>query len=192
MSSRWLYGSASEERLDSVLDFQWTTDDLITETGKDYISIRWTGYLLPAFSEVYTVQVTVNDGARVWVDDVLLIDQYDNEVPDGQSASVFSGNDRHPLTHTLDPPHTHTQTPYPPTLSHTHAAPPPPHTHTLHLNPIHTFTYSISYSCWITPISFTHPHTASPPSDLTRIHHPSPPSPHRHPSGGQPTRLHQD
>ena len=93
-----------------MLDFQWTTDDLITETGKDYISIRWTGYLLPAFSEVYTVQVTVNDGARVWVDDVLLIDQYDNEVPDGQSASVFSGNDRHPLTHTLDPPHTHTQT----------------------------------------------------------------------------------
>ena len=90
-NNRWLYGSASEERLDSVLDFQWSTDDLITETGKDYISIRWTGYLLPAFSEVYTIQVTVNDGARVWVDDVLLIDQYDNDVPDGQSASVFTG-----------------------------------------------------------------------------------------------------
>ena len=85
----------------------------MTSTGKDYISIRWTGYLLPAFSEVYTIQVTVNDGARVWVDEVLLIDQYDNDVPDGQSASVFTGGyiHTHFTTYTHpphSPPHTHT------------------------------------------------------------------------------------
>ena len=34
--------------------------------------------------------MTVNDGARLWIDDVLIIDQYDNEVPDDQSAAVFS------------------------------------------------------------------------------------------------------
>ena len=35
-NNRWLYGTASETRLDSVLDFQWSTDDLITETGQHY------------------------------------------------------------------------------------------------------------------------------------------------------------
>ena len=46
---------------------------------------------------MYTVQVTVNDGARVWVDGVLLIDQYDNEVGDGQAAAVFSAPTPTPL-----------------------------------------------------------------------------------------------
>ena len=94
-------------------------------TGKDYISIRWTGYLLPAFSEVYTIQVTVNDGARVWVDEVLLIDQYDNDVPDGQSASVFTGA----YNHTHFTTYTHTS------LTSTHTS----HTH----NPLSSLTLTL-------------------------------------------------
>jgi hypothetical protein len=63
---------------------------LLTATGKDYISIRWTGYLLPAFSEVFLLAITVNDGARLYIDDVLIIDEYENEVADGVSSSVFT------------------------------------------------------------------------------------------------------
>jgi len=70
---------------------------LIVQTGKDYISVRWTGYLLPAFSETFTIQVTVNDGARVWVDGALIIDQYENEVVDGAPAAVFAAPTARPL-----------------------------------------------------------------------------------------------
>lgn len=62
---------------------------LLSATGKDYISIRWTGYLLPAFSEVFLLAITVNDGARLYIDDILIIDEYENEVADGVSSSVF-------------------------------------------------------------------------------------------------------
>ena len=58
-------------RVDSSVDFDWP--GYITETGKDFISVRWSGYLRPAFSEEYTFHVQVNDGARLWVDGVQLL-----------------------------------------------------------------------------------------------------------------------
>ena len=89
-NNRWLYGTPSSTRVDPVLDFQWGSDDMLTATGKDYISIRWTGYLLPAFSQVFLFSITVNDGARLWIDDELLIDEYENEISEGESPAVFT------------------------------------------------------------------------------------------------------
>jgi hypothetical protein len=50
-NNKHLYGEPAMSRVDSALDFQWAMDDSITDTGKDHISVRWTGLLLPAFSE---------------------------------------------------------------------------------------------------------------------------------------------
>lgn len=91
-NNRWMYGVSSMTRVDPVLNFMWSADDMLTATGKDYISIRWTGYLLPSFSEVFLMSITVNDGARLYIDDVLIIDEYENEVMDGESASVFTAS----------------------------------------------------------------------------------------------------
>ena len=57
-NNRWLYGEAVYTRVDSLLDFSWTADDTLTPTGKDYISVRWEGFVLPPFSEQYTFTVT--------------------------------------------------------------------------------------------------------------------------------------
>jgi hypothetical protein len=89
-NNRWLYGVASSTRVDPLLNFVWSADDMLTATGRDYISIRWTGYLLPAFSQVFLLSITVNDGARLWIDDIMIIDEYENEVGDGESSSVFT------------------------------------------------------------------------------------------------------
>jgi len=43
-------------------------------TGSDInYSARWTGELLADFSEDYTFEITVDDGARVWLDDILIV-----------------------------------------------------------------------------------------------------------------------
>ena len=42
--------------------------------SSDYVSARWTGYLLPEYSEEYTIHLEVDDGARLWIDEDLLVD----------------------------------------------------------------------------------------------------------------------
>jgi hypothetical protein len=63
--------------VDPVIDFAW--DSLITSTGQDYVSIRWTGFVQPAFNDVYNFTVLANDGVKLWVDGLVVIDQFDAE-----------------------------------------------------------------------------------------------------------------
>ena len=80
-NNRWLYGATSAmERIDPTIDFQW--DTFITPTGVDYISVRWRGYIQPAYSETYTFALHVNDGAKLWIDGEVLIDGFNNTVAD--------------------------------------------------------------------------------------------------------------
>lgn len=39
--------------------------------------LRWTGFVQPAFSEKYDFTVEANDGARLWVGDNLMFDNFD-------------------------------------------------------------------------------------------------------------------
>jgi hypothetical protein len=96
-NNRWLHGDAIEERVDSMLNFYWSEEDTITETGKDYISIRWVGYILPSFTETFTFYGEVNDGLRLWVNGELLIDAFD--AFDGASGlfRTVSGTTSKPL-----------------------------------------------------------------------------------------------
>ncbi|KAJ0394096.1 hypothetical protein P43SY_010109 [Pythium insidiosum] len=89
-SNRWLYGSPDVERVDTRLDFEWPS--LITPSSQDYVSARWTGYVKPAFSEDYVFYVRVNDGARLWIQDTLVLDAFENEVPTGIKTMEFASN----------------------------------------------------------------------------------------------------
>lgn len=46
------------------------------EVQADQFSARWTGKLIPAFSEEYAFYTRSDDGVRLWVDGKLLIDQW--------------------------------------------------------------------------------------------------------------------
>jgi len=97
-NNRWMFGNPTMTRIDPVIDFWWSSDDSITETGKDYITVRWTGYVLPAFSEVYNFIITVNDGARLWINDELLMDYYENDLGNLDDATVFVASTNTSLT----------------------------------------------------------------------------------------------
>ena len=52
-----------------------------TGVGADQFSVRWTGQVKPLYSEFYTFQTFSDDGVRLWVDGVLLIDQWNDHSP---------------------------------------------------------------------------------------------------------------
>jgi hypothetical protein len=83
---------------------QGLTARALVERGKAYaiylrtpsqaqFSARWTGFILPEFSEEYTFYTRSNDGVRLWVDDKLVIDNWTDhsETEDKGSARLEAG-----------------------------------------------------------------------------------------------------
>lgn len=52
----------------------WGTGYIIPNVALDYVSIQWDGFLMPIYSETYTFYTESNDGVRVYVNDVIIID----------------------------------------------------------------------------------------------------------------------
>ena len=62
-------------RTDATVNFDWGTaiPAGTSLTNADTFSVAWTGQVEPEFSQLYTFHVTADDGARLWVDDRLLV-----------------------------------------------------------------------------------------------------------------------
>ena len=77
-------GTPIIERKDPQVNFDWTQGPVFTYKGKtifDLISVRWTGFILPAFFEVYTFTLETANYVRLYVDDELLIDSLRSRCP---------------------------------------------------------------------------------------------------------------
>jgi glucose/arabinose dehydrogenase len=57
----------------------------VTGIGVDNFSVRWEGTVIPPTSGTYTFSVTADDGVRLWVNNVLLIDKWFD-----QSATTYT------------------------------------------------------------------------------------------------------
>ena len=73
-----LSGSPALTRLDPEINFNWGVGEVFPGTW-DKCSIRWTGEIEPAFTEAYTFYVNTDDGARLWLDDDLIIDAWQDQ-----------------------------------------------------------------------------------------------------------------
>ncbi|HQY87511.1 MAG TPA: PA14 domain-containing protein, partial [Tepidisphaeraceae bacterium] len=73
-------------RVDPVIDFNWDEAAPIQGMGVNTFSIRWTGFIVPRFTETYTFYTTTDDGARLRVNNNLIIDAWFD-----QGATTFSG-----------------------------------------------------------------------------------------------------
>jgi hypothetical protein len=49
-------------------------NDLIPGVASNFVSVEWTGFLMPLHSEAYTFEAKFNDGLRLWVNDKLILD----------------------------------------------------------------------------------------------------------------------
>jgi len=62
-----------QKQVDPKLDLEWTKPR--TAIPKDDFSIRWTGYLRAPAAGKYTLGLLVNDGARIYLDDQLALEE---------------------------------------------------------------------------------------------------------------------
>jgi PA14 domain len=75
-------------RVDPTVNFDWDMDCPADGIGPDFFSVRWEGFLEPQSTELYGLHVESDDGARLWLDDQLLIDAWMDHGPTEQTAKV--------------------------------------------------------------------------------------------------------
>ena len=74
--NRHLSGAPVTNRVEAQVDFDWGLDAPAGLTNADEFSVRWTGELLAQYTEPYALSVETDDGARVWLNEQLILDNW--------------------------------------------------------------------------------------------------------------------
>lgn len=84
-------------RVDPTVDFDWdssTTQGVgspAVGVNTNNFACRWSGEVLPEFSEVYTFQINVNLAGRLWVNGELIINNWADSLPAGAASATLEG-----------------------------------------------------------------------------------------------------
>lgn len=66
-------------RVDRTIDFDWGTAEPVAGLNADGFCVRWSGRIVPRFSETYSFNTTTDDGVRLWVNGELLISKWNSQ-----------------------------------------------------------------------------------------------------------------
>lgn len=83
-----LSGAPVLVRDDHTVNFDWGAGSPGPGVNSDNFSVRWTAFV-HFDAATYTFRVTTDDGARLWVDDQLIIDQWQPQVATTHTASKY-------------------------------------------------------------------------------------------------------
>jgi hypothetical protein len=75
-------------RTDATVNFNWGTGSPDPSIGVDTFSVRWTGQVQAQFSETYTFYTESDDGIRLWVNGVLVINNWTDHAPTENSGTI--------------------------------------------------------------------------------------------------------
>jgi hypothetical protein len=75
-------------RNDACVDFNWGGGFGDPNVGRDLFSVRWTGKVIPPSTGTYRFYATSDDGVRLWVDNVKLIDGWTDHGPTEYSGTI--------------------------------------------------------------------------------------------------------
>ena len=70
------FSGASVSRTDAVVNFNWGTGSPAPGIGADTFSVRWAGRVTPPSTGTYTFYTRTDDGARLWVNGVRLVNNW--------------------------------------------------------------------------------------------------------------------
>ena len=73
-------------RIDPTINFDWSTTPPATNIGPDTYVVRWTGAVEPQFNDTYTFYTDTDDGARLWVNGQLVVNEWVDQAP-----TIWSG-----------------------------------------------------------------------------------------------------
>ena len=63
-------------RTDPTIAFAWGNGAPAASVPADNFSVRWSGRVVPRFSEAYTFRITADDGVRLWINGQPIIDAW--------------------------------------------------------------------------------------------------------------------
>jgi hypothetical protein len=75
-------------RVDPTVDFVWGTGAPDPAIGADTFSVRWTGQVRADHSETYRFFTTSNDGVRLWINGVALVDNWTGHAVTENSGAI--------------------------------------------------------------------------------------------------------
>src|SRR6185295_1003307 len=75
-------------RTDSTVNFDWVGGSPDPSIGADTFSVRWTGQVQANATETVTFYTTTDDGVRLWVNNVLIIDHFVDQGPTEWSGAI--------------------------------------------------------------------------------------------------------
>lgn len=73
------FETLKETRIDPNINFMWNQTAPFPSMTVDNFTVRWTGFVKPLFTEEYTFYTKTDDGARLWINDVLIVDQWNKQ-----------------------------------------------------------------------------------------------------------------
>jgi len=86
----WQFTGTTVTRIDNQIDFNWGSGGPAEVNKNDDFGIRWTGQVIPRYSETYTFHTLANDGVRLWVNDQLIIDAWRSSSSDQQNQGTIT------------------------------------------------------------------------------------------------------
>jgi outer membrane protein OmpA-like peptidoglycan-associated protein len=63
-------------RHDALIDFYWPAEQPMPGVPAEEFTVRWSGWLVPPVTGHYVLHLTVDDGARLWLDGKQLLDEW--------------------------------------------------------------------------------------------------------------------
>jgi hypothetical protein len=75
-------------RTDSTVDFLWGTGSPAKGVSSDNFSVRWTGQIVPKYSDTYTFYTNSDDGVRLWLNGKSLVNNWTLHSPTENSGSA--------------------------------------------------------------------------------------------------------
>ena len=82
------FTSMKRARIDATINFDWNTNSPSSTTDPDTFSMRWLGQVQPRYSQTYTFYASTDDGVRLWVNGVLLIDKWQDQGATERTGSI--------------------------------------------------------------------------------------------------------
>jgi glucose/arabinose dehydrogenase len=85
-------------RTDPTVNFDWAMGSPAASIGVDTFSARWTGQVQPQFSETYTFYTQSDDGVRLWVNNVLVVNNWtDHAVTENSGTIALTAGQRYDI-----------------------------------------------------------------------------------------------
>ena len=82
------FTSLKVSRVDTNVDLDWGTGSPGPALGTDQFSVRWLGQVQPRYSQTYTFYAATDDGVRLWVNGLLLIDHWNDQAMTEWSGTI--------------------------------------------------------------------------------------------------------